>query len=52
MWKGIFPPKGRHWRYSVEELDERGEIEWSQNNNPRIKKYLTEHKGKKFRMCG
>ena len=51
MWKGIFPPKGRHWRYSVEELeklDERGEIEWSQNNNPRIKKYLTEHKGKKI----
>src|SRR6218665_2890554 len=37
-WKGLLPPKGRHWRYSREELtrlDNLGLIEWSENGNPR-----------------
>lgn len=51
QWKGEFPPKGRHWRYSVDELDKLdslGLIEWSKNKVPRIKKYLDEHEGKKI----
>ena len=37
-WKGMKPPKGRHWRISPEKLDaldEKGLIEWSSNGNPR-----------------
>ena len=37
-WKGMKPPKGRHWRYPPEkltELDEMGLIQWSKNGNPR-----------------
>lgn len=50
-WKGMFPPKGRHWRVSPAELDildEKNLIEWSKNNVPRIKKFADEHKGKKI----
>ncbi|AGN16019.1 site-specific DNA-methyltransferase [Methanobrevibacter sp. AbM4] len=50
-WRGMFPPKGRHWRCSLEKLDEldaNGLIEWSKNGNPRKKNYAFEmkHKGK------
>lgn len=41
-WRGMLPPKGRHWRCSPEELDEldaKGLIEWSANGNPRKKNY-------------
>ena len=44
------PPKGRHWRYSREELtrlDDLGLIEWSENGNPRKIVFANEHKGKK-----
>jgi len=37
-WKGLKPPKGRHWRYSPDELnrlDEQGLIERSSTGNPR-----------------
>ncbi|MBC6409080.1 MAG: helix-turn-helix domain-containing protein [Ekhidna sp.] len=37
-WKGLMPPKGRHWRYSrevLDDLDSKGLIEWSKNGNPR-----------------
>jgi len=37
-WRGLLPPKGRHWRYAPEELerlDREGLIEWSANGNPR-----------------
>ncbi len=37
-WKGLKPPKGRHWRYPPEkltELDELGLIQWSKTGNPR-----------------
>lgn len=50
LWKGMYPPKGRHWRYSPDkltELDEKGLIEWSKTGNPRIKNFADEHKGKK-----
>lgn len=49
-FKGIYPPKGRHWRCSVEELerlDARGLIEWSKNGNPRRINYADEHLTKK-----
>lgn len=50
-WKGMLPPKGRHWRTSrenLDKLDEQGLIEWSKTGNPRIKKYADENKGKKI----
>lgn len=37
-WRGMLPPKGRHWRYppsELENLDKAGLIEWSRNGNPR-----------------
>ncbi|MBS1635687.1 MAG: helix-turn-helix domain-containing protein [Bacteroidetes bacterium] len=49
-WNGLMPPKGRHWRYSREELtrlDMLGLIEWSGNGNPRKMVFAKEHKGKK-----
>lgn len=50
-WKGLEPPKGRHWRYPPDELtrlDKAGLIEWSENNNPRKIIYADENKGKKL----
>jgi adenine-specific DNA-methyltransferase len=51
-WKRLKPPKGRHWRYSPDELnrlDEQGLIEWSSTGNPRKIIYADEvlAKGKK-----
>jgi adenine-specific DNA-methyltransferase len=37
-WRGMLPPKGRHWRYDpqvLDELDAKGLIEWSSTGNPR-----------------
>ena len=50
-WKGIKPPKGRHWRSEpalLEEWDKQGLIEWSANGVPRKKIYLDEKDGKKM----
>jgi len=50
-WKGIKPPKGRHWRSEpaiLEELDKQGLIEWSTNGVPRKKIFLDEKDGKKM----
>jgi len=50
-WKGLKPPKGRHWRYSreaLDELDNQGLIEWSNNGNPRKIVLAREHKGFKI----
>ena len=50
-WKGLKPPKGRHWRYPPDELtrlDKAGLIEWSETNNPRKIIYADENKGKKI----
>jgi len=49
-WRGINPPKGRHWRSSpdiLEELDKNGLIEWSSNGVPRKIIYADEKDGKK-----
>lgn len=51
IWKGMYPPKGRHWRCSpkeLDELDEKNLIEWSKTGNPRRIIYADEHKGKKI----
>lgn len=50
-WRGIKPPKGRHWRSEpsvLEELARDGLIEWSVNGVPRKKIFLDEKKGKKM----
>ncbi|KJR41046.1 restriction endonuclease subunit M [Candidatus Magnetoovum chiemensis] len=50
-WKGIKPPKGRHWRSepaTLDELDKQGLIEWSGNGVPRKKIFLDEKEGKKM----
>ncbi len=49
-WRGINPPKGRHWRSSpdeLEELDRQGLIEWSANGVPRKKIFADERFGKR-----
>ncbi|MCD8340091.1 MAG: site-specific DNA-methyltransferase [Burkholderiales bacterium] len=49
-FRGIFPPEGRHWRCSIEELeklDSQGLIEWSKNGVPRKIIYADSQKGKK-----
>jgi len=50
-WRGMPPPKGRHWRTNPKEfdkLDEEGLIEWSKTGNPRKKIYARDSKGKKI----
>ena len=51
LFKGLKPPKGRHWRCDpkeLEELDKVGLIEWSSNGNPRKIIYADEKDGKKI----
>jgi adenine-specific DNA-methyltransferase len=50
-WRGMLPPKGRHWRYPpevLEQLDRQGLIEWSKTGNPRKKIYADEYVKKKM----
>lgn len=50
-FKGINPPKGRHWRANVEVLeqwDNDGLIEWSSTGNPRKIIYADESAGKRY----
>ncbi len=50
-FKGILPPKGRHWRSEssvLEQLDNDGLIEWSDKGNPRKKIYFDEQEGKRM----
>jgi len=50
-WKGIKPPKGRHWRSDpkiLDELDKKGLIEWSKTGVPRKKIYAHQQNGKKM----
>jgi adenine-specific DNA-methyltransferase len=50
-WKGLLPPKGRHWRYNRAELDRldlEGLIEWSSKGNPRKKMFAKDHPGAKL----
>lgn len=49
-FKGILPPPGRHWRSDVtvlEQWNEDGLIEWSDNGNPRKKIYFDQQEGKR-----
>jgi adenine-specific DNA-methyltransferase len=49
-WRGLAPPKGRHWRSSpevLERLQKQGLIEWSPSGVPRKKIYLDEQPGQK-----
>lgn len=49
-FKGLLPPKGRHWRTDVETLnkwDEEDLIEWSSNGNPRKIIFADEKEGKR-----
>lgn len=48
IWHGMMPPKGKHWQYTpqtLNEMDARGEIYWSPTGNPRRKVYLDESNG-------
>ncbi|NIA23202.1 MAG: site-specific DNA-methyltransferase [Proteobacteria bacterium] len=50
-WRGMKPPKGRHWRCNPKELDElyaQGLIEWSKTGNPRKIIYADESNGNKI----
>lgn len=50
MWQGMYPPEGRHWRYTPDVLDKllkNNLIEWSSAGNPRKIVYAKDHKGKK-----
>lgn len=50
-WKGMMPPKGRHWRYSRKELtklDAKGLVEWSKTGNPRKIVFAKDHPGVKI----
>jgi adenine-specific DNA-methyltransferase len=49
-FKGMMPPKGRHWRTDVETLeqwDKKGLIEWSKTGNPRKIIFADEREGKR-----
>jgi adenine-specific DNA-methyltransferase len=51
LFKGLKPPKGRHWRCAPEELeqlDRAGLIEWSSTGNPRKIIYADEKDGEKM----
>jgi len=50
-WKGISPPAGRHWRYGpamLDELDQKGLIEWSKNGVPRKIIYAEDYELKRI----
>lgn len=50
-WNGLKPPKGRHWRCALSEIDslqKEGLIEWSKNGNPRKKIYAKDYGYKKI----
>ncbi|MDR1395043.1 MAG: site-specific DNA-methyltransferase, partial [Deltaproteobacteria bacterium] len=39
LFRGLKPPRGRHWRTDPEELeklDQKGLVEWSRTGNPRL----------------
>jgi adenine-specific DNA-methyltransferase len=50
-WRGVKPPKGRHWRSEpkiLEEWDRKNLIEWSSSGIPRKKIFADEREGKKM----
>lgn len=47
-WKGVKPPKGRHWAYTkdkMKELEKKGRLVYSKRGIPRIKQYVDEKEG-------
>jgi adenine-specific DNA-methyltransferase len=47
-WKGLPPPKGRHWAFIPQTLDKfesEGRIEWSKSGNPRLKMFAQDCEG-------
>lgn len=47
-WRGKLPPKGKHWQYTpdkLDELDAAGEIYWSPTGNPRRMVFCEPDKG-------
>ncbi|WP_164966723.1 MULTISPECIES: DNA methyltransferase [Aliarcobacter] len=49
-WRGMLPPKGRHWRYTIDVLEnlyQNNLIEFSKTGVPRKIVFADEHKGKK-----
>ncbi len=50
-WRGMLPPRGKHWSRppaNLDELDRQGRIEWSATGNPRRKLYADESPGTKI----
>ena len=48
QWKGHYPPPGRHWAYTMEEmqrLDAEGRVVYSESGKPYEKRYLDEALG-------
>ena len=40
LWRGLMPPKGKHWQWTPEKLDaaaDNGDIYWTRNGTPRRK---------------
>lgn len=47
-WRGVMPPKGRHWSHVPEELDRfdaLGMVKWTSTGTPELKKYIDEYDG-------
>jgi len=47
-WKGVTPPTGRYWAYSIEKMtamDATGKLVYSSSGMPYMKRYLDESKG-------
>lgn len=48
MWRGKLPPRGKHWQYPPDKLDQfdaAGQMYWSPNGNPRRKVFFDASKG-------
>ncbi len=48
LWKGISPPQGRYWAYSLENMEKferENKIYYSRNGKPYLKQYLDEMSG-------
>jgi DNA modification methylase len=47
-WKGVLPPRGRHWAYTTSKLDQLEadqRVYWTKNGIPRLKQYFDEMPG-------
>ena len=54
-WRGMKPPKGRHWRSEpkvLEQLEKEDLIEWSSNGVPRKKIYVEKKRQKETGHLG